>query len=79
MSREFCLTVLMEKLVDLRQTPFRTLIVSDHDYIRGMLAAMMFSDAIDGNEFRRLNDLAMNVYNVRRNELFELVMTRVAA
>ena len=79
MSRELCITVLMEKLEALRQTPFRTLIASDHDYIRGMLAAMMFSDAIDGNEFRRLNDLAMNVYNVRRNELFELAITRAAA
>ena len=79
MSRELCLTVLMEKLTELRKSPFRTLIASDHDFIRGMLAAMMFSDAIDGNEFRRLNDLAMNVYNVRRNELFELVMTRAAA
>ena len=79
MSRELCITVLMEKLTELRRTPFRTLIASDHDFIRGMLAAMMFSDAIDGNEFRRLNDLAMNVYQVRNNELFDIAMTRAAA
>ena len=34
---------------------------------------------IDGNEFRRLNDLAMNVYQVRNNELFDIAMTRAAA
>lgn len=79
MSRELCLTVLMEKLEALRKTPFRTLMTSDHDYIRGMLAAMMYSDAIDGDEFGRLHDLAMNVHKVRKNELLDMALTRAAA
>jgi hypothetical protein len=71
--------VISEKLKELRNTPFRTLITSDHDYLRGLLAGMMHADAIDGDEFKRLNELAWNAYQVRNNELFELALTRAAA
>jgi hypothetical protein len=78
-NREFCVRSVLEMLVEIRGFEFQTLIAEQTQYLRGLLAGMMHADAIDGDEFKRLNELAWNAYQVRNNELFELALTRAAA